>query len=123
MDYPSQGVAFENIEEELFAKTILAISDEKIAIIRNHHFFIQQYSPSFIAIGKDEFSGYAVYGFSKRNLFIMESYVDKNATYIFNDKWEVFSKLSKREILLEKLQKDRIYHTEIWEKRIADHFE
>jgi hypothetical protein len=75
-----------------------------------------------VAIGQAGFSGYLIFGFTSRNLFICESVFYGNATYVFESDWEKLSKLSKAEILNQDLQKDRIIHREGWERKIATLF-
>ncbi|MBW7571201.1 hypothetical protein [Caproiciproducens faecalis] len=77
---------------------------------------INNLGPDFVAYGRAGFKGYAVFGFTKKNLYILESVIPNNATYIFENDWEELSKLSKAEILNFKLHKARIVHNANWEK-------
>ena len=61
-----------------------------------------------------------VFGFTGRNLYILESMFPYNATYVFEGDWEYLSKLSKAEILSEKLHKARIIHTSKWADRFDE---
>ncbi|MFA6005655.1 MAG: hypothetical protein WC775_04190 [Patescibacteria group bacterium] len=81
---------------------------------------INGYEPDFRAIGRGGFHGYIIHGFSNRGLFVLESIYYGNATYVFGEKWEELSKRTKAEILNEKLQKDRIIHSEEWEDKITN---
>jgi hypothetical protein len=82
---------------------------------------IINFGPDFVAIGKAGFSGYLILGFEKKGLFIFESIYTNNATYVFNKNWKELSLLTKREILTNKLQKERIIHRKIsWENRINE---
>lgn len=81
---------------------------------------INGYKPDFRAIGRGGFHGYIIHGFSDRNLFVLESIYYGNATYVFGEKWEELSKRTKAEILNEKLQKDRIIHSEGWKDKITN---
>lgn len=72
--------------------------------------------PDFVAYGRSGFKGYAVFGFTNKNLYILESAMPNNATYILQDNWESISKLSKAEILSKELHKARIIHSENWAK-------
>ena len=78
---------------------------------------ISRYDPHFIAIGKAGFSGYIVFGFEDKNLYIFESIFYGNATYIFDKNWEELSKKSKAEILDENLQKSRMIHRANWKMK------
>lgn len=75
---------------------------------------VNTYQPDFAAIGRGGFSGYVVFGFPSRNLFVFESTKTNNATYIFENNWESLSKLSKAEILSQDLQKARVIHDRNW---------
>lgn len=80
------------------------------------------YKPDLFAIGMDNFNGYIVFGYSRKNIFILESTELNNATYIFKNTWENMSQLSKKEILDEGLHYDRIVHSQQWKKRIKHLF-
>ena len=83
---------------------------------------IHSLSPDFIACGKSGFKGYVVFGFTQKNLFILESMYPNNATYVFDKNWEELSKLSKAEILSESLHKCRIIHNTKWEENFKQLF-
>lgn len=72
-----------------------------------------------IAIGKQEFRGYIVFEYKKKNITVLESFMPNNATYILGEDWESISKLSKTEVLNQKLYKKRIYHYSDWEEKIS----
>lgn len=72
--------------------------------------------PDFVAYGRSGFKGYVVFGFTRRNLYILESVVPNNATYVLENDWEAISQLSKAEILSQELHKERIIHFENWQK-------
>lgn len=72
--------------------------------------------PDFVAYGRSGFKGYVVFGFTRRNLYILESVVPNNATYVLENDWEAISQLSKAEILSQELHKERIIHSENWQK-------
>lgn len=72
--------------------------------------------PDFVAYGRSGFKGYAVFGFTSRNLYILESVVTNNATYVLENDWEAISQLSKAEILSQELHKERIIHSKNWKK-------
>jgi len=80
---------------------------------------IYEKKPDFVAYGRSGFRGYAVFGFTNKNLYILESVEPNNATYVLQNDWEAISKLSKAEILAHNLHKYRIVHSENWQ----NHFE
>lgn len=84
---------------------------------------INGYRPDFVAIGVNGFSGYMVYGFSSRSIYIFESTLINNATYVFDQRWKDISQLTKKDILTAELQKDRIIHrVDSWDMNIDQLF-
>lgn len=79
---------------------------------------ISRLGPDTLALGRGGFHGYFAFGFSKRNLFLLESIFLDNATYVFGSDWEAVSQLSKAEIISGGLQKDRIVHDCRWRLRV-----
>ncbi len=76
---------------------------------------IGAYNPDFVAIGKNGFSGYVIFGFKDKGVCILESNQTNNATYVLGDSnWANISQLSKAEILSNQLHKDRLIHTKKW---------
>lgn len=71
-------------------------------------------NPDFVAYGRAGFRGYAVFGFTSKNLYVLESAFPNNATYVLQSDWEKISQLSKAEILSQELHKARIVHSESW---------
>jgi hypothetical protein len=90
----------------------------KQAIIRHRLEVVNGYGPDFVAVGQAGFRGYVVFGFTERNLFVFESIYTGNATYVFDERWEELSMLTKAEILSEDLQTDRVIHRSNWDNRI-----
>lgn len=76
--------------------------------------------PELIALGRGGFTGYFAFGFPKRRLFVLESTELDNATYVFGSDWEHLSQLTKREILCNNLQKERIVHDRRWKFRLTN---
>lgn len=82
--------------------------------------YINSFSPDFVATGNGGFNDYVVFGFTDRNLYVLENSFAGNATYIFNNDWETLSQLSKAEILAEELQEYRLIHRKYWKRSIKD---
>ncbi len=80
--------------------------------------FMNQAVPELIAQGRGGFSGYIIFGFPRKNLYVLESLYYGNATYIFRENWERLSQLTKAEILSGNLQTARIIHQPGWEKEV-----
>lgn len=87
-------------------------------VIQNRIDTISNFKPDFCATGRGGFNGYMVFGFKDKNLFVLESVFNNNATYIFNKNWEEISQLTKREIINGNLQLHRFIHRKGWVKSI-----
>lgn len=99
----------------------LSNSDKRVAGYRLSS--ILSHKPDFIAIGNGGFHGYTVMGFQKKNLYVLESPIFGNATYIFKGEWELVSKLSKKDIIRSSLHTHRLIHSKGWRtdlRRILD---
>lgn len=81
---------------------------------------IYEKEPDFVAYGRAGFRGYAVFGFTNKNLYVLESALPNNATYILQNDWESISQLTKAEILSKELHKSRIVHAENWQKNFDE---
>jgi hypothetical protein len=90
------------------------LSANKTAIIKNRLITITNHEPDFIAIGSAGFDGYWVLGFSKKNLYLLESLRFGNATYVLNQDWQAISQMTKAEIIAGELCEARIIHKEGW---------
>ncbi len=88
-------------------------------VLRNRYGVISSYIPKFVAVGNGGFSGYLIFGFPGKGIYVCESAFYGNATYIFDQDWQELSKLTKAQILSNDLQKDRLIHREDWEQKVA----
>lgn len=79
---------------------------------------ITDHTPNFVAVGNGGFNDYLVFGFPDKDLYILESIRTGNATYVFDQNWEELSQLTKKEILDNELQRERIIHRNDWEANI-----
>lgn len=93
-------------------------NEQKQTVVIHRLKTITKFEPDFSAIGRAGFRGYIIFGFTKKNIYTLESIFTGNATYVFGEKWEHLSKLTKAEILKESLQKERIIHRKKWDKHI-----
>jgi hypothetical protein len=114
---PHGKYPWEKVQEQLkpiFKKE----KEQKKVVIRHRLEIITRFDPEFVAIGQAGFSGYLIFGFPRKNLYILESLYYGNATYIFEEQWETLSRLTKAEILTGNLQRDRIIHRVKWDGQI-----
>lgn len=82
---------------------------------------IGHYEPDFIAAGQGGFNGYVVFGFERLGLYLLESAVYGNATYVVGHDWQHLSQLTKAELLNEALHEERIVHrADSWPARINE---
>lgn len=80
---------------------------------------IGHYEPDFIAAGQGGFNDYVVFGFERLGLYLLESAVYGNATYVVGHDWQHLSQLTKAELLNEALHEERIVHrADSWLTRI-----
>lgn len=88
-------------------------------VIENRLEILHSYKPDSIAIGINGFSGYIIFSYNKKKLYVFESTQPDNATYVFDGDWERISTMTKKEVLEESLQKARIIHLhKTWYKEI-----
>jgi len=72
---------------------------------------INNLKPDFTAMGINGFNGYVIFGFSDKDVYILESAFYGNAIYIFSEDWKKLSQKTKAEIIQNDLQIERITHS------------
>lgn len=98
-------------QKELIQPLIELVKDKRAKpVVISRLEDINDLGPEFTAIGNQGFSGYVIFGFPDKNIYILESAFYGNAIYVFNEDWETLSKKTKAEILKNNLQIDRITH-------------
>lgn len=102
-------------------KITQTLSNDEQAVIDYRMKQISSRTPDILAMGRGGFHGYFVFGFSSKNIFVLESIHLDNATYLFGSDWEAFSELTKREILEDKKERARIIHNKSWWRRLSSH--
>lgn len=80
---------------------------------------INTLDPDFTAVGNAGFHGYVVFGFNKKNLFVLESQYVNNAIYVFGKDWATLSQMTKAQILDSKSHVGRIIHKPDWFKKLS----
>ena len=93
-------------------------SDDNEQIIEDRQEFICSFNPSDVFVGEGGFNDYLAYVFNDEGIVVLESVQRGNAIYIFDLDWRAVSQLTKREILLNDLQEERIIHSTGWKQRL-----
>lgn len=87
-----------------------------------HHRFniLRRNNPQEEYIGVNGYSGYTVFYFPHKNIYIFDSLKYGNATYIFDSAqdWKLLSQQNKQYILSKELYKTRLVHNAQWENEI-----
>lgn len=83
-------------------------------VIDKRHEAISAFDPEFVAVGHGGFDGYVIFGFPAKSLYLLESTMINNATYVLDQNWEELSSMSKAELLNNDLHKDRLVHRKNW---------
>ena len=96
---------------DVAGEAVRPVIEERVKLITRH-------TPEFLAVGTGGFNDYVVFGFPKKELYVLESSSIGNATYVFKKNWQVLSKLTKKEILDGNLHDKRIIHDEKWSRTI-----
>ena len=109
-----------NIVKSQVAKTLDKQPTGNKPIVKNRIETITNFEPDFCATGRGGFNGYMVFGFKSKNLYILESVYNNNATYIFKSDWEAFSQMTKREIINGNHQLKRLIHRDGWRSQVKN---
>lgn len=118
---PKGEYPFERVKQEL--KPVLQrVKRGKRSFIDKRLEKLNSFGPAYVAMGVGGFNGYVVMAYPDRNLYVLESLLYGNATYILNNDWESVSKLSKAEILNNNLHKARVIHRRSWFSQVKDLF-
>ncbi|MCX6296178.1 MAG: hypothetical protein NTX97_08930 [Bacteroidetes bacterium] len=84
------------------------------AMIADRFKHIEKYNPNQVAIGLGGFTGYLVFGFTGKNIYLLESLRYGNATYVFGTDWQTLSQMTKAEILQNDYHEKRVIHNDDW---------
>ena len=109
---------FSKLKTEL-EDVLKEVKDGKRAFTEHRLETINDYRPEFTVVGSGGFRGYVIFGFPKKEVYVLESVLYGNATYLFDKDWEELSKKTKAEILSQGLQKGRLVHHRFWAKDIT----
>lgn len=98
------------------------LDNSKRMVIEHRIKTISECNPDFLAVGKGGFTGYFVYGFKSKKIFILESIHLNNATYVFDKNWEKLSKMTKNQIINSEtdVSYTRIIHDRRWKRKVKE---
>lgn len=105
---------WEGFNNQIFSN----FSPSERCLIKERFEYIDSFEPDSVKKGIGGYTGYLVFEFKDKNLYILDSILYGEATYLFEDDWEHVSKLTKKEIIHNQLSKDRIVHNKQWKRKI-----
>lgn len=115
--FPQGRVPWDQVKKEVDRVTERAPASVK-PVIRARVDAVQQYGPDFAAIGRAGFDGYWVFGFTNHGLYVLESRMLDNATYVLDADWQVVSQLTKAEVINSDLAVARLIHDGSWAEKL-----
>lgn len=104
--------------KELIQNSTARLGVNERPLIEHRIAKITRHAPDTIILGDAGFDGYYVFGFKKKNLFVLESAYLDNATYVFDSNWQEISQLTKSQIINAQLHRERLIHNKTWDRSI-----
>ncbi|UJE00895.1 hypothetical protein FS592_20850 [Serratia plymuthica] len=98
--------------------SVIKIGKGNSAVVEGRLELVNSKKPDFVAVGRAGFQGYVIFGFTSRDIYILESSQCNNATYVLNNNWQHLSQLTKAEILDGNLHQARVIHRRNWAAEI-----
>ncbi|WP_273754925.1 hypothetical protein [Leuconostoc mesenteroides] len=96
------------------------VSKSAKILIEERFKYLEKFKPDIEYQGTAGYSGYIAFAFSSKNIYVLDSILYGNATYIFDGNWEEVSQLTKKQIIDDNLYKYRIIHDKKWKNEIAN---
>lgn len=115
--FPQGRVPWSRIRAEI-DRVIERATESIKPVIRARIEAVERYGPDFAAVGRAGFDGYWVFGFTEHDLYVLESRMLDNATYVLDADWEVVSRLTKAEVINSELSVARLIHNAGWTERL-----
>lgn len=111
-----QGVRIWNAFKDVDASNQVSKSDK--ILIEERFKYLEEFKPDIEYQGTAGYSGYIAFVFTNKNIYVLDSILYGNATYIFEGNWEEVSQLTKKQIIDGNLYKYRIIHDKKWRTEI-----
>ncbi|MDT2836921.1 hypothetical protein P7H50_08485 [Enterococcus durans] len=108
----------EQIWETFNTQTREKLSPSEQILVKDRFDYINSFNPDIVRQGIGGYTGYLVFEFTDKNLFIFDSIIYGEAMYVFKDDWINVSKLTKSEIIQNKLAEERIVHNRRWKTKL-----
>jgi hypothetical protein len=102
------------------AKVVDTAPESSRPVIRARFEAVSSYEPDFVAIGRNGFLRYVVFGWDEKALYLLESTEINNATYVLRENWEVVSAMTKAQVLDAGAHLARFVHRDNWFSALAN---
>jgi hypothetical protein len=106
--------------KEALSEFLVSLSEGDRPVVEDRIKTITKLEPDLLGVGLGGFKDYVVFGFTKKNRYVLESPRLGNATYIFDKNWEELSTKTKKEILDGSLHEARVIHDRRWHRDIVN---
>lgn len=94
------------------------VSKSEKIMIKERFKVLEEYSPDEMYEGLDSYVGYVVFYYKSKGLYVFDSIMYGQATYVFDRDWKEVSKLTKKQIIDGGLAKARLIHSKSWRNEI-----
>ncbi len=115
--FPEGRIPWAQVRQEM-ERVIERAPPSAQPVIRARTSAVERYGPDFVAIGQAGFDGYLVFGFTRHRLYVLESRMLDNATYVLGADWETVSRLTKADIINNQLAVARLVHDRGWPEKL-----
>jgi hypothetical protein len=105
--------------KEMLSGFLTSLGESDRPVVEDRIKAITKLEPDLLAVGLGGFKDYVVFGFSKKDRYVLESPRLGNATYVFDKNWAEISTKTKKEILDGSLHEARVIHDHRWHRDIA----
>lgn len=94
------------------------VSKSEKVMIKKRFKVLEKYLPDELYKGLDSYIGYVVFYYKSKGLYVFDSIMYGQATYVFDRDWKEVSKLTKRQIIDGGIAKVRLIHNKRWRNEI-----